>query len=114
MYEFLIAVVLLLALCVAGFFFWRAHQLGIAGRAELTHPWFGPPPPGIEALVPQFAKRDLAFACGCLLFVALTLWAPRRFPGWLLMLIVFGAAHYGYTRYVVARLAGADGQSTQR
>lgn len=104
MYELLIAVFLLLALCVAGFFFWRAHQLGIARRGELTHPLFGVPPPGVEALAPQFAKRDLAFACGCLLFVALTLWAPRRFPGWLLMLALFAGAHYGYTRYAVSRL----------
>ncbi len=104
MWEFFIAVFLLAVLVVAAYLFWRAYQLGVKQRVALAEPWRGPVPENVEQLVPLFARRDLALAVGCLLFVLLALWMPQRFGWWFLLLLVFGGAHYGYTRHAFQRL----------
>ena len=86
---------------MAIFFCWRAYQLAVKGRVELAHQWLPEPAPGIEHFAKLLAYRDLIFAFGCLLFLALLLAMPQYFavlPG---VLAAFGFGHQAITYYAI-------------
>ncbi|MEW6706890.1 MAG: hypothetical protein AB1430_18750 [Pseudomonadota bacterium] len=104
MLEFFIALFVLLVLLVTAFLLWCAYQLGWNGRHDLARLWVPRAPAEVETLAPLFARRDLALAAGCALFIVLALWQPQRFAIWFLLLAVCIGAYYGFTRYAVLKL----------
>jgi hypothetical protein len=102
--AFFIALFLLLPIALALYLCWRAWQMGYNGQPELARQWLRRPPPGIEQCALPFARRDLALAAGCAVFVALVLAKPTRFGWWLLVALAFAAAYQGYTWYALDRL----------
>jgi hypothetical protein len=92
-----------LPLGFAVFFCWRAYQLAIVGRVELSHQWL-PKAPGIERYAKLFAVRDLIFAAGCFLFLALILTVPHYFAAWTSLLAVFGLVHQAISAYAVQKV----------
>jgi hypothetical protein len=104
MYWLILLTFILLPLGFAAFLVWRAYQLAISGKVNLTRQWLPRPVPGIEQYAKLFALRDLLLAFGCLLFVGLLLAFPAYFSAWPSLLAAFGFLHQGITYYAVHKV----------
>lgn len=89
---------------MAAFLLWRAYQLGVKDRVELTRQWISRPPEGIEEFARLFAWRDAAFATSLLAALALLLTLPHYAPAWLLIMAFSSFVHQGFTGYALAKL----------
>jgi hypothetical protein len=104
MYAVTVLVFLVLPAGMASFLLWRAYQMGIKGRVELTHQWISRPPEGIEAFAGWFAWRDLTFGAGLLACLVLLLALPQYFAAWIPLMALFGFIHQGFTGYALHKL----------
>ena len=86
------------------FLLWRAYQLGIRRRSELTRQWLVRPPPGIERFTLLFAIRDLVVATGLLSFIFLVLLWPQQFPIWTAVAGIVCSVPQLFTAYALFKL----------
>lgn len=89
---------------LAAFLLWRAYQLGIKKRVELTRQWIWRPPEGIEGFRRLFAWRDLAFAAVLLASLGLLLSLPQYASAWILLMVSGSFMHQSFTGYAVGKL----------
>ena len=104
MYVVTVLVFLVLPAGMAAFLLWRAYQMGINRRVELTRQWISRPPEGIEEFARLFAWRDLTFGAGLLACLVLLIFWPRYFPAWIPLMAAFGFIHQGFTGYALHKL----------
>lgn len=104
MYLVTVLAFLVLPAGMAAFLLWRAYQMGVNHRLELTHQWISRPPEGIEEFAQLFAWRDLVFGAGLLVCLALLLTLPRYFAAWIPLMALFGFIHQGFTGYALHQL----------
>lgn len=104
MYWLIVLVFIGLPIGLAAFLIWRAYRIAFAGQVSLCHQWLPLKAPGIEKYAKLLAARDLIFALGCLLFVALLLVYPAYFTVWPSLLAAFGFLHQGITYYAVHKV----------
>lgn len=97
-------VFLVLPAGMAAFLFWRAYQMGVNHRVELTHQWLTRPPQGIEEFARWFAWRDLVSGTVLLVCLTLSLIWPHYFAAWMSLMGLFSAVHQGFTGYALHKL----------
>ena len=95
-------------MAMAAYLCWRAYQLAIKGRLELSHQWLPAKAPGIERFARLLAVRDLVFAFGCLLYLVLLASLPQYFVAWPGVLAAFAFTHQAISYYAIhkAKKAG--------
>ncbi|MEN9396231.1 MAG: hypothetical protein RLZ81_761 [Pseudomonadota bacterium] len=104
MYVVTFLAFLILPSGMAAFLLWRAYQMGVNRRIELTHQWISRPPHGIEDFARWFVWRDLVFGAGLLVCLALLLTLPRYFAAWIPLMALFGWIYQGFTEYALYQL----------
>lgn len=102
-----------LPLAMAAFLLWRAYQLGVKRRVELTRQWAPSRAPSLHRFAVLFAWRDLMMAIACVLVVGLLLAAPKYYAAWTSLLAAFGWVHTAITQLATRRAQKAAGAAAR-
>jgi hypothetical protein len=99
-----VLVFIILPIGFATFFIWRAYQLGIKRRVELTRQWMCRAPDGIENYASLFAWRDLLLALTVLLFLVLMMLLPKYLKAWIALLGILIPINQGFNGYALRKI----------